>query len=85
MPATKTANFTDYTKDGFSYDDHVRLANLYRKLDSKGVKIMLTNNNVDLVYELYKGFNIEVVPAKRMINRDSKNRKGEEVIITNDE
>lgn len=83
IPVSKTANFTDYTKDGFTYDDHVRLSKLYRHLSEKGVKMMLSNNNVDLVYELYNGFNIEPVDVRRAINRNASKRKGKEVIITN--
>ena len=44
---------------------------------------MLTNHNTELINELYKDYNIEVVPVKRMINSKASNRKGEEVIITN--
>ena len=44
---------------------------------------MLTNHNTDLINELYKDYKIEVVQVKRMINRNAKNRTGEEVIITN--
>lgn len=83
IPVSATANFTDYTKDGFSYEDHCRLAELYRRLDALGAKVMLSNHNVDLVYDLYKGFKIEVVDAKRAINRDASKRVGKEVIITN--
>lgn len=83
IPVSKTANFTDYTKDGFSYEDHCRLAELSKRLDDAGVKIMLSNNDVDLVYELYDGFKIEGVDVKRAINRDASKRTGKEVIITN--
>lgn len=83
IPISETANFTDYTKDGFTYEDHCRLAALFKRLDDLGVKLMLSNHNVDLVYELYDGFNIEVVPVKRAINRDPSKRVGKEVIITN--
>ena len=83
IPINKTSNFTDYTKDGFTYEDHKRLSELYRSLSEKGVKIMLSNHNVDLVYELYKGFNIEVVDVRRSINSDASKRVGKEVIITN--
>ena len=31
IPVSETANFTDYTKDGFTYEDHVRLAELYKR------------------------------------------------------
>lgn len=83
IPASETANFTDYTKDGFSYEDHVRLSELFKKLSNSGVKLMLSNHNVDLVYKLYQGFNITPVEVKRLINRDASKRVGKEVIITN--
>ena len=83
IPINKTSNFTDYTKDGFTYEDHKRLSELYRSLSESGVKIMLSNHNVDLVYELYRGFNIEVVDVRRSINSDASKRVGKEVIITN--
>ena len=44
---------------------------------------MLSNNNVPLVYDLYKGFNIENIDVRRSINRDASKRTGKEVIITN--
>lgn len=83
IPVSKTSNFTDYTKDGFSYEDHCRLAELSKRLNDAGVKIMLSNNDVDLVYELYDGFKIKGVDVKRAINRDASKRTGKEVIITN--
>jgi DNA adenine methylase len=83
VPVTETANFTDYTKDGFTYEDHVRLSKLYKKLDKKGAKIMLSNNDVPLVYELYGEFNIDRFNVRRAINRNANKRKGKEVIITN--
>ena len=79
----KADSFESYTKVGFSIKEHERLACLYRKLTDKGVYCMLTNHNTDLINKLYSGFNIEKVQVKRMINRDAKNRIGEEVIITN--
>lgn len=83
IPISKTANFTDYTKDSFGYTEHCKLASLFRRLDSIGAKLMLSNHNVDLVYELYKGFKIEEIDVKRAINRDASKRIGKEVIITN--
>lgn len=83
IPVTETASFTDYTKDGFSYEDHCRLAHLYRRLDALGAKVMLSNHNVELVYKLYEGFCIEPVDVRRSINRNASKRVGKEVIITN--
>lgn len=83
VPVSVTASFTDYTKDGFAYEDHVRLAELYKKLSAKNVKAMLSNHDVELVHELYAGFTIESLDVKRNINSDAKKRTGKEVIITN--
>jgi DNA adenine methylase len=83
IPVSETASFTDYTKDGFTYDDHVRLSKLYKRLADSGIKCMLSNHDVDLVYVLYDGFKIESTDVKRNINSDAKKRTGKEVIITN--
>ena len=42
-------------------------------------------STTDLINELYgnKGYRIDVVSVKRMINSDASNRVGEEVIICN--
>lgn len=83
VPISETANFTDYTKDGFCLEDHKRLAKLYRRLDAQGTKVMASNHNVPLVHDLYSGFRIEEVDVRRAINRDASKRSGKEVIITN--
>lgn len=83
VPESKTASFTDYTNTGFSYEDHVRLAELFRILDKRGVQLMLSNNDVPLVHELYAGYNLESFDVKRMINSKANRRTGREVIVTN--
>jgi DNA adenine methylase len=83
IPISETANFTDYTKDGFLYKDHKRLADLFRRLDSAGIKVMLSNHNVPLVHDLYAGYKIEQVDVRRAINSDASKRVGKEVIVTN--
>ncbi len=76
-------SFDSYTKEGFSVEEHIRLAELYKSLSKKGVFCILTNHNTEFIRELYQDFTIEEVNVKRMINSDSKNRVGKEVIITN--
>lgn len=83
VPVSATASFTDYTKLGFSLADHERLAELFKKLDAEGVKLMLSNNDVPLVHELYAGFNIETLEVKRMINSKANRRISKELIVTN--
>lgn len=78
-------SFEAYTKEGFDVESHKRLAKLYDKLTERGCYCMLTNHNTEFINELYsnKGYRIDVVSVKRMINSDASNRKGEEVIICN--
>ena len=77
------STFNGYQKDGFSIDDHLRLHNLFQRLTESGVHCMLSNSNTDFIKNLYAGYNIDVVPVKRNINRNGNARHGEEVIITN--
>lgn len=77
-------NFTAYSKDHFGKSEQERLATLFKKLSSKGVKVMLSNHNTKFINELYAGFNIHVIEAKRSINAKGDGRGNvEEVIITN--
>ena len=78
-------SFEAYTKEGFDIESHKRLARLYDELTARGCFCMLTNHNTRLINELYggKGYTIDVVSVKRMINSDASNRVGEEVIIYN--
>lgn len=79
------SSFESYTKEGFDLESHKRLAVLYDELTLRGCYCMLTNHNTELINELYsnKGYHIDVVNVKRMINSDASNRVGEEVIIWN--
>lgn len=81
-PLTPTS-FTDYTKEGFSYEDHVRLSKVFKELSDKGCYCILTNHDTELIRDLYKDYNITEVDVRRSINRNGSNRKGKEVIITN--
>lgn len=78
-------SFESYTKEGFDVESHRRLAGLYDELTDRGCYCMLTNHNTDLINELYghKGYRMDVVSVKRMINSDASHRVGEEVIICN--
>lgn len=78
-------SFESYTKEGFDIESHKRLAKLYDELTARGCYCMLTNHNTELINDLYgnKGYTIDVVSVKRMINSDASNRVGEEVIICN--
>lgn len=78
-------SFESYTKEGFDIESHERLAAVFDELTARGCYCMLTNHNTELINSLYsnKGYKMDVVSVKRMINSDASHRVGEEVIICN--
>jgi DNA adenine methylase len=83
-PLSPTASFTSYAADDFGPEDQIRLAAVFRRLDAKGVKLMLSNSDTPFIRDLYEGFHIQQVWAPRAINRDAAKRKGvAEVVVTN--
>lgn len=90
-PLSITSGFTSYTKEDFNDENQKELANYFKELDGKNAKLMLSNSNPkntnkedNFFEEIYKGFNINEISAKRMINANVKGR-GEisELLITN--
>lgn len=81
---SETETFNSYTKEGFGKDEQIRLSKVFKSLDKKGCYVMLSNHNTKFINELYSGYNIEIVQAKRNINSNGNKRGNvEEVIITN--
>jgi DNA adenine methylase len=84
LPLTDTAKFTEYTASGFSLSKHEELADFCRRISNAGIKFMLSNAHTDKSMELYSGFHIEVVPARRSISAKNSGRaRVSEIIVTN--
>ncbi len=90
-PLNRTSSFTQYAKEGFTDEEQRRLAAYYARCNARGARLMLSNSdpkNVDpddeFFDDLYAGYHIDRVPARRMINCDGTGR-GEicEIIVTN--
>ncbi len=81
VPLDGYADFKRYTKEQFHMDSQENLADLFKSLASKGVKLILTNSNTEAVLRLYKGFDFKVIQTKRNINSKGNKRKGEDLII----
>lgn len=75
---------TDYTDVGFSLKQQEDLAQKVLELCDRKVYIMESNSAVSKINELYGSLNVDIVKAKRSINRDG-NKRGpiEEVLIRN--
>ena len=83
-PLNSTSNFTSYTRDCFSADDQIRLAETYAELNKRGCKLMLSNSDCPFIRELYADFNVQTVMAMRMINCKAEGRgRISEVLVLN--
>lgn len=83
-PVSRTANFTAYASDGFTQADQTRLRDVFRELDRRGSKLMLSNSNVPFIRELYRGYQIDEVLAARAVSCDPKKRGSvTELVIRN--
>jgi len=90
-PISKTASFNSYSKKRFDDNGQIRLAAFCRQINDAGAKLMLSNSDPhnenphdDFFQEIYEGFTIEKVAAKRAINSNGSKR-GEitELLIMN--
>ena len=84
VPLSESANFTSYTKSSFKKEDQIKLFNVFKELDQKGCRLLLSNSYNEFILKLYKNYQINIVSAKRAINSDP-DKRGEikEVLITN--
>ena len=83
-PVSETANFTSYTRYGFTKEDHIRLRECCDALTARGIKFMLSNSATDFIRNLYAGYDITEVFAKRFINCNGNGRGAvKELIIRN--
>ncbi|MFW6086685.1 MAG: DNA adenine methylase, partial [Myxococcota bacterium] len=83
-PKSETANFTTYARDGFTRDDQRRLHDIFRELDRRGCRLMLSNSDVPFIRYLYRAWRIDTVAAPRAVNCNGRGRgKVSEVVIRN--
>ena len=84
VPLSASSSFTAYQAKGFTLEDQERLASTVRDLSNMGVSVLLSNSDTEIVRELYAGFTIDTVWARRNINSKGDSRgKVAEVLVCN--
>jgi DNA adenine methylase len=84
IPLSRTSNFVSYTQGGFTPEDQKQLALLYRRLDRKGCKVLLSNSDTVLARELYSDFKQFRIRASRAISCKGEGRTGfTELLVRN--
>ncbi len=74
FPVSRTANFTSYTKESFGKAEQEELARWFAEAAHRGVKLMLSNSDTPFIRQLYEGFAIHTVQARRAVNCDGAKR-----------
>jgi DNA adenine methylase len=74
VPVSKTGSFTSFTAAGFTAADQERLAGCARRLRDSGVCVLLSNADLPVVRDLYSGFEMRTVRARRNINSNGDKR-----------
>jgi len=87
QPVSETANFTQYDKHGFGFEEQEQLRDVCLKLHKRGVFFVLSNSYSEQVRTLFEeidGFRIEQVNAKRSISSDASTRGAiPEILVSN--
>jgi DNA adenine methylase len=84
QPLTRTAAFTDYTREGFGERDQSDLAELFGKLDERGCWLILSNSSTPMLRKLYSGYRTMTLRAKRAINSKGTGRgEIDELLVLN--
>lgn len=83
VPKNVTSNFTAYTGAGFGSAEQQRLARVFRELVERGCYVVASNADLPVVHELYAGFELHRVEARRNVNRkgDGRGPVGELIIV----
>lgn len=76
IPASKTANFTSYTSDGFTIEDQERLAGCVVSVVKRGANVLLSNSDTPESRRIFTrgGWQVDKVSARRNINSDGAKR-----------
>jgi DNA adenine methylase len=83
VPVSKTANFTQYQKEGFSFDEQMKLRDLAIDLHKRGCYVVISNSSCPKSRGLYPApiFNIHTIEITRLIHRSKK--VVPEIVVTN--
>ena len=83
LPASPTA-FTAYTCRGFGRAQLEELARACAELDSRGVRVMVSNTDASAVSDLFAGWRARRLESRRMINSEGSGRTGHaDLLLTN--
>lgn len=75
IPLSQTANFTTYSKNGFSMTEQEQLVNLAKELAARDIPVLVSNHATEASKNLYREATIHTLDVQRNISRLGNNRK----------
>lgn len=82
VPRNKTSAFTTYSKDGFRMDEQMALMLEAEKARSRGVTVIISNNDVSITRKLYDGADeIHEVSVRKSISCKGNGREKQGELI----
>lgn len=74
-PISLTANFTQYSQNGFSLDDQLTLAKLAEhNASKKNVTVLISNHDTPFTREIYSEADLSQLMVSRTISQNAENR-----------
>ncbi len=81
VPLSSTANFTDYSQNGFTMQDQIDLTNLAMELASRGIPVIISNHSTVSVIEAYREAKIYHFTVRRTISCNGNKRENAPEIL----
>ena len=81
VPLSSTSSFTSYSKDDFNLVDQSRLAKSAIEAQSRGIRCVISNHDLDLTRKMYESSDIYEINVQRNIASKSSSRKKVKEII----
>ena len=75
VPLSATSSFTTYSKNGFDFDDQLRLVKEALAAKSKGVQCIISNHDLRATREMYRDSVIHQLKVQRNISSKPESRK----------
>ena len=84
QPLSDTSRFTKYTSGDFGFADQERLRDAFDGLTARGVPALLSNSSHPDIHDLYRQYELELVPMGRAINSNGRGRAAiDELLVSN--
>ena len=74
QPISQTSSFTSYTKENFGIESQRKLFSVFKSLDNRGCKLLLSNSYNNFILDLFNDYQIILLNAKRAINSNATKR-----------